>query len=363
MARWTTRLCSAPASGTSEQQESAIVTSCLRWAVLAFVSTLGGAEAAAQNRHERAPAPDESLWVDGYDVPPAVRLAQSTEAIGRPAVLDPPTTSAGPPGAPAERGIFQGVELKANWLPRLDDDGLGHSTLSAGVSFGVPPLLLGMPLLVTPRAGLHLLDGPSFIDTASTLNDFDVSFASFKAINDRWSFRGSVSIGVYGDDYSLDESEALRMSGFAAALYQTSPEWQWMFGAAYLNRDDLSVIPVVGFIRDCGSVRYEVMMPRPRIVWRLPQDAAGAERSVYLAGDLGGGAWAVRRADGSTDTLNLSSWGVGVGYETNAGPGSWLAGKRRYELGYVFGRHLEYSSDRLELPLDDSLVVRMGWNY
>jgi hypothetical protein len=345
--------------------------------VLAAACLMDGVRAAAQDLPKRLPASptDEPLWSDetrltneakwatDADTQPAYRLAQSTEAIGMPAVAQPPIEAVEAPAAPAQRGIFQGVELNAGWMPRMDDDALGHTNMSAAVSFGVPPLLFDTPLLITPRAGLHLFDGPSTIDVPSSVNDFDLSFATFKTLNERWSVRGSVSVGLYGDDYSLDDSDALRFSGFAAAVYQASEEWQWMFGAAYLNRDDLSVIPVAGFIRDCGDVRYEIMMPRPRIVWRLPQDEAGAERAVYIAGDLGGGAWAVQRADGTTDTLNLSSYGFGIGYETKAGPGSFLAGKRRYELGYVFGRSVEYQNTGEDVSLDDSLVARVGWSY
>ncbi|TWT98019.1 hypothetical protein Pla108_21740 [Botrimarina colliarenosi] len=303
---------------------------------------------------------EQPVWV-GADAPPTVRLAQSTEAISRPAAIEPPPLA--PPPSPAERGLFQGFELSADWLPRLDDDSLGHSKLSASASFGVPPFVLGVPLLVTPRAALHQLDGPNTIDVPSRVNDLDLSIGSFKKLGERWSARGSVNVGVYGDEDSLGASDALRVSGFGVAIYEASPEWQWVIGAAYLNRDDLAVVPAFGVIHDRGDVRFELTMPRPRILWRLPQDAAGTERAIYVAGDLGGGAWAVRRTDGTTDTLNLGSWGVGLGYETKAGPGAWFSGKRRYELGYVFGRTLEYAKSGEEISLDDSLVMRVGWNY
>lgn len=292
---------------------------------------------------------------------PPLRLAQSTEAISRPAAEE--AAPAPPTPGPPERGLFQGAELLAEWLPRIEDDSLGKSTFSASASFGVPPFVLGAPVLITPRAALHVLDGPTELDVPARLNDFDLSFGTFKKLSERWSARGSVSVGVYGDDHSLGSSDALRVSGFGVAIYEASPQWQWAIGAAYLNRDDLAVVPAVGVIHDRGDVRYELMMPRPRILWRLPQDAAGAERGVYLAGDLGGGAWAVRRPDGSTDTLNLAQWGVVLGYETQAGPGARLGGKRRYEVGYVFGRSLEYANSGEELSLDDSLVARAAVSF
>ena len=194
-----------------------------------------------------------------------------------------------------------------------------------------------------------------------------MSFATFKKFNDRWMGRLSVSVGVYGDDDSLNDADALRVSGVGVAIYNHSPQWQWAFGAAYLNRDDIAVIPAVGVIYNAGAVKYELMMPRPRIVWSLPQDSGGRDRSLYLAGELGGGAWAVERTDGSTDTLNLSRFGILLGYEKSSTPtlGLWDWGgwNTRYEIGYLFGRNLEYADSGEEISLDDSLVMRVGWAY
>ena len=167
-------------------------------------------------------------------------------------------------------------------------------------------------------------------------------------------------MGVYGDDHSLDDSDALRVSGVGVAIYKASEKVQWAFGVAYLNRDDISVLPVVGLIYDLGWVKYELMMPRPRIVWRLsPECGDCEERAFYLAGEFGGGTWAVQRESGASDTLNLSRYGLLVGYEQTS-PGGW---GRRFEFGYLFGRDLEYGIGGEEISLDDSLIARAGIFY
>lgn len=308
-----------------------------------------------------ATAPNSVDWL--FDPPtdePVLRLAQNTQTL----VDNPPPSAAeaqrgGPPrGRP---GILQGIDLTADWAPRMEDDSLGRSSFSASVGVGVPPFVLGAPVLITPRVGLHLLDGPDQLDAPARVNDFELSIGTFKKLNDRWSARVAVNVGLYADDYSLDDADALRLSGMAFAIYEAAPMWQWTFGVVYLNRDDLSILPAVGLIHDRGDIRYEFIMPRPRIVWRLPQDASGAERSLYVSGEIGGGAWAVRRTDGTTDTLNLSRWGVLVGYETGAAFG--VDAKCRYEFGYLFARDLEYAESGEEFSLDDSLVARVAWSY
>lgn len=321
------------------------------------------AASVAAQPYEAPPAtvPEASAWVEPLPPGGPVRLAQSTEAISRPAVVQSPTPVAGP----AQRGLLQEMTLQADWVPQVDDDSLGRSTLSASVGFGVPPFVFGMPLLVTPRAALHLVDGPEEIDVPARLNDFEVSFGTFKKLNERWSVRGSVTVGVYGDDYSLGDSDALRVSGLALAIWDVSPAWKWAFGAVYLNRDDITVVPAVGVIYDPGDIRYELILPRPRILWRLPQGVAGNERAFYLAGEFGGGAWAVERDNGTTETLNLSRWGLLLGYESSssAAAGTWGGAKRYYEFGYLFGRDLEYDSSGEEFSLDDSIIARVGWTY
>lgn len=329
-----------------------------RFAAAALLLACLGAPASSA---ESEPTPDGTAWL--FDPPtdgPAVRLAQNTQTLVDSPPPPAPSQRRGPPGG-RRGGILQGVDLIADYAPRLDDDSLGRTSFSASVSVGVPPFVLGTPLMITPRVGLHLLDGPEQLDAPARVNDFELSIGTFKKLSDRWSASVSVNVGVYGDDYSLDDADALRLSGMAFAIYEATPEWKWTFGAAYLNRDDIAVIPAVGVIYDPGYVRYELIMPRPRIVWRLPQDASGVERSFYVSGEIGGGAWAVRRTDGTTDTLNLSRWGVLVGYETGSAFGA--GAKCRYEFGYLFARDLEYAESGEEFSLDDSLVARVAWSY
>ncbi|MEQ8846831.1 DUF6268 family outer membrane beta-barrel protein [Botrimarina sp.] len=339
------------------------------WAIAAILIAAGAAPAQPRRAYgvvgRMPPALEgEAEWLVNVPNVEGVRLAQSTEAVSRPDTnvgADPVLRT------PPERGLLQSIDLLADWAPRLEDDSVGRSTFSASVGLGVPPHLLGIPLLLTPRAAIHLVDGPADADAPPRLYDLDLSVGTFKQLGPRWSARGSVTTGVYGDDYSLGESDALRVSGFGIALWDAAPGWQWVIGAAYLNRDDIAVVPAIGVIHDRGDYRYEITAPRGRVVRRLPQSPYGEQRALYFAAELGGGAWAVRRADGQTDTLNLSRWGVLLGYESGpaagGSPSAAGAWKRRYEIGYLFGRELEFADTEEEFSLDDTLIVRGGWSY
>ncbi|MEO1498484.1 MAG: DUF6268 family outer membrane beta-barrel protein [Planctomycetota bacterium] len=267
-----------------------------------------------------------------------------------------PPTGRRPPGA-RRAGVFQGARSTYEYLPGFDNDSFGHQAWLASVDFGTPPLVLKAPLLISPGYGVHLFDGPAGLDVPATVHDLQLSFATFRPLTDRWLFRGNVIVGLYGDEHSLDDADAVQVTGFAMGIYNASPQWQWAVGAGYVNNADLSVIPVVGVINDRGWIKYEAMMPRPRIVVPLDQ-TPGRESSVYLSGEFGGGVWAVRRPSGVTEPLQLSRYAVLLGYERKAPGGAW-----RYELGYVFGRELEYQDSGDTLDVDDSLVARIGWKF
>ena len=78
-----------------------------------------------------------------------------------------------------------------------------------------------------------------------------------------------------------------------------------------------------------------------------------------MPGSSGGGAWAVERTDGSADRLDITDWRVYLGVERKIVGGL----SRRIELGYVFGRTLEYESDGRQVHLDDTLMLRAGITY
>ncbi|MGL4514870.1 MAG: DUF6268 family outer membrane beta-barrel protein [Lacipirellulaceae bacterium] len=305
-----------------------------------------------------------------------VRLAQSSDFANEATAPAQQTDAVPPlsqPPLPAEdRSVWQGMELEGTWVPQLEEDGLGESDLSATIKLGLPMPLIGGPLLVSPRYGLHLLDGPpgdqlpAGYDVPPRLHDLEVGFMTFRELGERWLLNVGVTVGVYGDDASLDTGEALGVSGMVVGIYKQSPQVQYAIGAAFLNRDDLPVVPAVGVIYDTGAVKYELMMPRPRIVWRLdPAEANGAagqgvQRAIYLGGELGGGAWAVQRLDGSTDRMNVSRFGLVLGWEAK-GPGR---GSRNFEIGYLFDREIEFTDlEETEVDLDNSLIARVGVSF
>src|SRR4029453_3994802 len=144
--------------------------------------------------------------------------------------------------------------------------------------------------------------------------------------------------------------------------FESSPTTQWLLGVAYVNRAGASVLPVGGVIYEPDVTRrFELVFPRPRAWWLLPDSAPGAdERWIYVGGEFGGGVWSITRpSTGDLDLLSYSDWRLLAGDERKGAGGL----STRYEAGYVFNREVEYDSATPEVSLDDTVFMRAGIMY
>jgi len=265
-----------------------------------------------------------------------------------------------PPGG--RQTFFQKVKLTGDYLPRFSDESLGMTDAELDVVFALPFFTVETPLLITPFYGIHFMDGPVTPDVPPRLHDAAVTFQNVRPLNDHWMALIDVTLGQYADDASFDSSEAFRITGGGAGVYRSSDRWKWVLGATYVNRASTQILPVAGFIYTPNDdAEYNLVFPVPKLAWRLPwSDNPGTDdRWFYLGGEFGGGAWAVRREDGTEDRLDITDWRIYLGLERRIVGGL----SRRVELGYVFSRKLEYQDPLEEFELEDTLMVRGGLTY
>jgi hypothetical protein len=262
------------------------------------------------------------------------------------------------PGARA--GIFQGGNLGATWLPSGDLQMV--DTIVQG-SFGFPFPSREAPVVFTPGYGLHLLDGPTFIDVPSQLHDAWIEARFPRKMSEKLMLDLAVGVGYYSD-FERGTSDAIRITGRALALYDWSPQTKVALGVVYLDRNDVSVLPAVGITwSPTPDRRLELIFPRPRFTWRTYRfeqiDPSGAEWWYYISGEFGGGTWSVLREDDSLDELTYQDYRVIFGLErkpTGLSPS-------RLEAGYVFGRSLEYASVDQDYDVDSTFMARLVWGF
>ena len=244
----------------------------------------------------------------------------------------------------ARNGFFQSLDFDNTWLRAgAGPYDLGEYQAEIRGTFALPLPTRRHPLMMMPGFAVHYLEGPKGADVPPRLFDTYVQFRWLHKLSTRWSADLSVTPGVYSD-FEQDSDEALRISGHFGAMWDWTPTTKIALGVAYLDRRDYRVLPFAGIIWEPSpEVLVELMVPRPRIARRVYWFGSWAddvEDWLYLAGELGGGTWAIRRTDGMNDVLTYSDLRVILGLERRV-----LFGMDyRLEVAYVFARKLKYES-------------------
>ncbi|MBN2022249.1 MAG: hypothetical protein JW809_05600 [Pirellulales bacterium] len=263
----------------------------------------------------------------------------------------------------ARNGFFQEAFLDTTWLSGgSDPDDLGEMQVELKGRFALPLPSKRHPLLLAPGFAVHYLEGPSGRDLPPRLFDAYLQFRWLHKLSPRWSAEVSVTPGVYSD-FQQQTNEALRISGHFGAMWDWTPTTKLALGVAYLDRQDLRILPVAGVVWEPSpDVQFELMVPRPRIARRYYWSGAlgdNVQDWVYVAGELGGGSWAFEHADGLDDVVTYRDLRLILGLERRV-----LFGvDYRLELAYVFGRRLKFDATSPDLTPTDTILLRLGATF
>lgn len=275
------------------------------------------------------------------------------------ALVPPLTAPTGPPAVvEPERELPWVVpvapQFTLTWNSGSGDD-LGITDLDTRLTLYFPYV---EGLLITPGFSAHALNGPVSTDLPATLYDNWLEFRWLKKWNDRWSSDIAISPSLY-TDYDNLSSDAFRITGRAIALYTASPEWQWAFGAIYLDREDIKAMPAAGAIWTPNEdYKVELLFPRPRIMRKLASDE-DRTRWAYLGGEFGGNTYAIERPGMVRDVVTYSVLRMYLGYEVKRTRGF----SPRIELGWSFNRSLEYQSGIGDMDLPSTAMLRIGCGF
>jgi hypothetical protein len=196
-----------------------------------------------------------------FGAPPKTELETDDQRWWRASSSLPPRPPAAQPGT--WRSLVRETSFSGTWLGGGSEDGLGIAELKASTTLIIPVRVFGSPLLVTPSFGSSLLDCPASMDIPSELYRVSGSMMWLKQHSDRMNFMIGATPGV-ASDFEATEN-AFRIVGFGAAKYQWTPTTELMLGVAYLDRDDIPILPMAGLIWiPDEDTRLELTLPRPR---------------------------------------------------------------------------------------------------
>ena len=281
-----------------------------------------------------------------------------------------------------KKQAIQKVAVAGGWLIATGGNDLSSSYFETSIGVGVPPGLIrrklsgadepscgaesanaegGDPeiLGMTPAFRVDFIDAAQGLDVPAELCETGVSFFYRRSLNDRLSAMAIVRPSVRSDFTTSDN--AFRLFGLGLLTWDCVPEeLSLSFGAVYLDRADLPLLPAVGLTwMPQTTTRLELQFPQSRLAWRLAKDGGASETWAYLSTGIGGNTWAVTRADGRTDELSLGDIRLLLGLDhVIDGGGGWFA-----EFGYAFKRHVEYQSTQTKIHLSDGIMLQAGWRY
>jgi hypothetical protein len=265
-------------------------------------------------------------------------------------------------------GSFQKLSFVNTYLPRMGSNGFGWYDVELTSVWGVPFPNKDAPLVITPGFATHWLNGPASLDIPAQLHDVYTEFRWLPKIGE--GFRADVAVQPgYYSDWDGSSTRAVRLTGHVSGIYDWTPTFQLVLGAAYLDRPDVEVLPIAGVIwKPDADSEYRLVFPAPKIAWRLPfirspdpyyVRETSTETWFYFAGELGGGTWAIRHSDGTSDLMSYGDWRVYLGTETRTIEGI----SSHIEFGYVFHRLIRLSSTGDDTQVGNTAMVRAGVNY
>ncbi len=286
-----------------------------------------------------------------YPNRPGEEIVDEFSPAGPPPWAAPPRRKIGAP----RRGMFQKLRVAGSWVAGDDISEFGLADIDANITFAFPFPTPKSPLIITPGFQSWWLEGPTAPDMPARVYDAYLKFRTMRKLNERWGLDAAVTPGWHSD-FETSNDDALRITGHAFGAYQWNEVVQVVLGVVYLDRSDVSLLPAVGLICNFNEdTRLELILPRPRFARRFYADCC-EEYWWYVAGEFGGGAWAIERASGVEDMAIYRDFRVMLGWERKVAEGFGS----HFEIAYVFGREIEYDSGTPDFEPDDTLMLRTG---
>lgn len=259
--------------------------------------------------------------------------------------------------------LIQNVSIRHSWLSSNGGNGFGMTNVDLSTALAFPFFynLNTAPLIFTPGFNFHLLNGPKVPlpqDLPGAVFDAFGQFSWQPQFGERFGADLAVSIGVYGD-FNYVDSHSLRVLGRGVGTYVFSPQWKGALGVVYLNRLDVKILPVAGFIWTPSSdARFELLFPQPKLAQRVT-NWGNSEIWGYIGGEYGGGQWTIAHSDGSRDTANYNDLRIYLGVESKG-----LNNRHGYfEVGYVFNREIIYRTGAPQYDPSDTVMLRGGFSF
>jgi hypothetical protein len=305
--------------------------------------------------------------------PPASAFPQQPGSVfpdGLPFQWQPaPYTTSGETYWQKTQRFLQELSFEYTFLCGDHTDPFGFEINRAELSstFAIPMWYnIETPLLVTPGFAANWLAGPRTSippmagepDLPPRLYDAYLDFAWYPRVSETIGGELGFRTGVWSDFEDVD-TDSIRLLGRGLASVALTPQLDVLFGAVYLDRIDVKLLPAGGFYyRPTPEWDMYLVFPNPK-VRRFLTAIGNSKWYWYVAGEYGGGSWTVERANRS-DRIDINDIRVSGGLEWETQ--TFIRG--HVEVGYVFDREIIFESgDPPIFSPEDTIMVRGGIDF
>jgi hypothetical protein len=303
-----------------------------------------------------------------YAVPPPAAYGGTypTYPQTSPGVLFPngvfgPNSQLGPYVEPFR--ILQHPRFSDTWISGGDHDrDVQIHDFEFAVTGAIPHFLAStQPLYITPTFLLHLWDGPQGIAGDLPPNAYSAFVDAFWASDPNRPIGAEIGVAVGAfTDFETFNKHSVRVIGEGFGVLRLTPTLTFKLGVWYLNRNDLKLLPAGGLVwQPNPQTKFDILFPNPKYTQYLTT-IGNSDVWWYVAGEYGGGAWTIERADGTSDRIDINDIRVKVGID-------WI-NQRNWrgfvEAGYVFNRRVVYVVDPTDnFKARDAFLLGAGFSF
>lgn len=210
----------------------------------------------------------------------------------------------------------------------------------------------------TAEGGARIWDGPSKPDLPGSVFRFGWDFLLHSPQYGRWSGQLDFNPSINTDFQATLGSEAFNFDANATLFYQVSNQLMLVLGVQYWDRVDNIIIPNAGVVwNPTDTLELRLLFPKSRISYFIGNHGPAAHW-IYATGEYHTEAYQVSMPGSSHDQVQITDWRVAVGLRSDH---VWY--DKYIEVGYVFGRQVQFLNTIPNFNLGDGVMARIGVRF
>lgn len=223
----------------------------------------------------------------------------------------------------------------------------------------VKPVGPGWVFTSTPQIGARLWEGPGSPDLPPAVYRLGWDLTLAAPIVGLWSMQLDFNPSINTDFGGALANESLNLDANAMLFYRSSPQLMLVLGVGYWDRVENFILPYAGVVWN-PTDRWEIraLFPKSRVSYFLG-NFGQASHWLYGSGEFHVESYQINQPGvGSNQQVQFQDWRVAIGLRSDH-----YTYDKFIELGYVFGRNVDFARATPSFDINDALMLRIGVKF